>query len=244
MIQPREHVFGTIDFHPVGQGGPVDHQHRHTQFARGNQLGFGAYAAGVLANHQIDGVGLHERAVAFRRERPVIHDQGVPGQGGRLVRRIDEAQKIVVLRLGSEGVHMHASQCQHDAAGGAGEGGNCAVDVGNAAPAITRDGLPGRTGQGDEGNAHFPCRRYRMCAHRRRKGVGGVDEMGDRAVAQIGGETCHTTEAADPHRHRLGAGIIRSTGIAERCRDARVRQQACQRAGLRRAAQQEDVGHG
>lgn len=244
MMQPAHHIFRGVDFHPVGQSGPVDHQHRQAKLARGDQLGFGARAARILAYQQLDGVGLHQLPVVLNREGAAIDNQGVVGQGGCVVRRIDEAQQVVVLRLRGEGVHMHAPQRQHDAAGRPRQRGDRAVDVGNAAPAVSGHGLPPGPGQRDDGNAHLPCRRYRMRAHRRGKGVGGIDEMGDCVVAQIGDEACHTTEAADPYRHRLRAGIIRSAGIAERCRDARVRQQSRQRAGLRRAPQQEDVGHG
>lgn len=244
MTQPGKHILGIINLGPVGNGGTVNHQDRQAQIARRDQLGIGAAAARILANHQIDGVGLQQCAVSSGSERTAIHDQRVMGQARRLFRHIHEAQQIVVLWLGGEGFHMHSSQRQHDAAGRACQRGDRAIDIGNAGPAVTGDRFPRPAGQGDMGHTRQTGRLHRVCAHRRGEGVGGIDQMSHAMVAQIIGQPRNSAEPANPHRNRLSTGVCGPSGIAERRRNAALREQSGKRAGLGCAAKQEDIGHG
>jgi hypothetical protein len=244
MTQPGKHILGIINLGPVGNGGTVNHQDRQAQIARRDQLGIGAAAARILANHQIDGVGLQQCAVSSGSERPAINDQGVMGQARRLFRRVHETQQIVVLWLGGEGFHMHSSQRQHDAAGWPGQRGDRAVDVRNVGPAVTSDRLPRTTGQRHMRHPGQTGRLHRMTAHRRGEGVGGIDQMSHAMVAQIIGQPRNSAEPANPHRNRLSTGVCGPSGIAERRRNAALREQSGKRAGLGCAAQQEDIGHG
>ena len=244
MIQPHQHIFGAIAFGPARNGGAINHQDRQAQIPRGDQLGIGAIAARVLAHHEIDGVGLHQGAVASSGERPAIDDQGVMGQAGRLVWRIDKAQQIMILRLGRKGCHMHPAQRQHYAAGRACQRCHRTVDAGNAGPAVPGGWLPRPAGQRHMRHSSQTGCFHGMAAHRRGKGVGRVHQMSHAVVAQIIGQPRHAAEPADAHRHRLRAGIFGPSGIAERRHNAMCRQQPGERAGLGGATQQEDVLHG
>lgn len=243
MTQPYQHIFRGIAFGPARNGGAINHQDRQTQIPRGDQLGIGTIAARVLAHHLIDGVGLHQRAVASCGEWPAINDQTVMGQARRLFGSVHETQQIVVLGLGGEGGHMHPPQRQHDTAGRACQRGDCAVDTGNAGPAVTGNRLPRLPGQGDMGYIRQPGSLHRMATHRCGKGVGGVHKMGHTILTQIVCQPRHAAKPANPHRHRLSARAFGAPGIAERCRNTLRGKQAGERAGLGRAAQQEDIWH-
>lgn len=244
MTEPYEHILGAIDLCPVWNGRTVYHQHRQAELPRGEQLGLGTLPASILAHHEVDGMILHQAAVARDREGATIHDQAMAGQSGRAFRAVHEAQQIMVLRLDREGFHMHPPQRQHDAAGRPAQRGDRAVNIRNAGPAVTSDGLPGRTGQRNMGDAGQPGSIHGMSAHRRGKGVGCVNQMGHAMAAQIVDQPRDTAEATDAYRHRLSAGSLRAASIAERRRNAVCREQSGESARLGRAAQQEDMSHG
>ena len=198
MTQPHQHIFRAIAFGPVRNDGAINHQDRQAQIPRRDQLGLSALPASVLAHHQIDGVRLHQCAVACCGERPAIDDQGVMGQARRLVWRIDKAQQIMMLRLGSEGCHMHPAQRQHDAAGRACQRCHRTVDAGNAGPAVSGDRLPRPAGQRYMRHSGQTGRLHGMAAHRCGKGVGRVDHMGDGIAPQGLDQTFGAAEAAMP----------------------------------------------
>lgn len=243
MSQPDKGIFRAIGLCPFGNGGAVYHQDRQAELARGDQLGLGAPAARILAHHQVNGVILHQPAVPGGGERAAIHDHAVRGQDRRLLGRIDEAQHVMMLRLGSKGRHVHPSQCQKDAAGWPGERVHRFVDVGKARPAVAGGGFPARPGQRQMRNASQPGRLYRMGAHRGGKGMSRVDQMSHAMAAQIVRQSRHAAEATDADWHWLATGCLRPAGITERCRYVARRQQVGKRTGLGRAAQQENIGH-
>lgn len=243
-LQPREYIFRVVNLGAAGNRRAVDHQDRQAKFARGNQFRVGALSAGVLAYHQIDRVGLHQGAVGLGCEGTTIYDEGVVEQRRWAVRRVDEAQQVVVLGLGRELLHMHSAECQHDAAGRSDESCDGGFDIGHTSPAVTRNRLPDRACQGNEGYIRQPCCFHRVRAHCGGEGVGGVDQMGHSMITQIGGKSHHAAEAANARGHGLGARTVRPSRVAQRCAGARVCQQASKGAGLGRAAQEQDVWHG
>lgn len=244
MTQPGHHILGAINLDPVGKDRAVDHQHRQSKPAGGGQLGFGTRAARVLAHHQIDGVVLHEPAIPFDGEGPSVYDKAVNGQGRGLLRLIDEAQEIVVLRLRGKSLHMHTPQRQHDAAGWSGERSHCSVNVANVLPLVTGSGRPGGPGQRNVRYARNPGGLHRMGAHRSGKGVGRIHKMGNAVAVEVIDQPRNPAKAANTDRHRLGLWSFCSASIAEGCRNTLCRKQARKRAGLCRAAQQEDIRHG
>jgi len=244
MTEPGEYILGAVDLCPVWNGRAVYHQHRQAELSRGEQLGLSALPAGVLAHDQVDGMDLHQAAVPCDCEGTTIHDQALAGQSGRAFRSIDEAQQIMVLRLGGEGFHMHPSQREHDVAGWPAQRSDRTVNVWNMRPMVTGDRLPGRTGQRDMGDAGQPSSVHGMRAHRRGKGVCRVNQMRHAMMAQIVGQSRNAAEASDTHRHRLSTGSLRAAGIAERRRNALCREQSGESVRLGCAAQQEDMSHG
>lgn len=67
-MQPR-HCLGRVHHDlPRGQYGPVDHDHRQVQGARGDQLGLGPRPTGVLGDQMGDGMGPQQGLVTFHRE--------------------------------------------------------------------------------------------------------------------------------------------------------------------------------
>lgn len=244
MIQPGEHILGTVYFCTLGYGGPVYHQYRHTQSARGDELGFGAFAARILAYHQIDAMRLHQGCIPFGGEWPAIDDQAVSGQEGRMARGVDEAQQIMMLWLGGKGFHMHSPQSQHDAAGRSVQRGHCAVQVGDADPAVAGNRSPCRASEGEMRDTGQSGRLHRMRAHRCGKGMGRVHQMRDAMRAQILDQSGRSAEAADTHRHGLGKGVFRPASIAERRGDPLGCENPGEHARFGRATQQKDIRHG
>lgn len=244
MIQPVKNYMRIMDFQPVGQSWPVDHQDRQAEPPGGDQLRLRAGAAGIFAEDQVDAMVLHQPQVAIGIEGAAIDQQMMVWQRGRHRRRIDEAQQIEMLRLGGESVRVQSAERQHDAPGGAIQRGNRAGDVGHMGPVIARFRVPGRAGQGDEGDAGLACRHDGIAAHHGGEGMSGVDQMGDAFAAQIGGQTFRSAKAADAHWHRLWAGIVDPAGIAERRLLAAFGQQAGERARFGRSAQNQDVAYG
>ena len=191
-----------------------------------------------------DSVRLHQSLVARRVERAALDDQVVVGQARRMVGRIDEPEQIVVLRLGGKGIDVHSPERQQDAARAPGERGDRGVDVGDVRPVIARDWRPGGAGQRDMRYADAGCCGDRVRVHLRGEGMRGIDQMRDVAIGQIVGEAVDPAKSTDAHRNGLGARLGDAAGIAERGRVAAEGQLRRERAGLRRAAEDQDVRHG
>ena len=244
MIEPAHHVVRGMQFRARGQGRPVDHQDGYAKGARRHDFGLRAGAACIFGDDKVDGVRLHQFAVAFERERPAIDDQAVARQGRRGGGRIDETQQILMLRLGEEGIRMHTPQREHDAAGRTRQRCDRSRDVSHMGPAIPFLRAPCRARQGDMRDAGQAGGLDRMGAHRRGEGVGRVDQMSDAMHTQIIDQPGHAAKPADAHGDGLRHRPVGAPRIAERCRNTLIRQQSGQRARLRCAAQQQDIVHG
>lgn len=244
MTQPAQDGQRAMDFIAGRQDGAIDHDHRQVESAGDQQLGLRAGATGIFAQDKVDAMRLHQGAVAFHVEGATIDDQAVMGQHGRRGGRIDEAQQIMMLGLCGKGIDMQSAQRQHDPAWRSGKGSDGPGNVRHMGPAVARLRAPCRASQRDQRHGGDARGLHRVGAHLRGEGVRGIDQMGDAMVAQMAGQPLHPAKAADPDRHRLRAGMVGAPGIAERRGNIRFGQQAGERAGLARAAQQQDVGHG
>lgn len=244
MIQPAQDILRIMHLDPVRHGWAIDHDDRQAQLPRRDQLGLRAPATGILAQQQVDSMFLHQPRVTLRSKRPAINDDAVMGESGRHTRRIDEAEQIMMLRLGGKGLHMHSAQRQHDAARGTSQRGHGGVHICHMVPSVTSGGFPWRAGEGDMRNARRLRRPHGVRAYRRGEGMGGIDQMGEALLADIACQSIHPAKAADAHRHRLGTGMLSSTRIAERRPHAARGEQPGQRARFGGAAQKEDIRHG
>lgn len=226
-----------------GQWGAVDHQHRQVQAACRNQLGLCPAAPRVFGDNQVYVMGAHQSFIRGSVKRAAIKDDVVIGQRWRGVRRIDKAQKVVVLGLRSEGGQVQPAQRQQDAPGRAVEGLERGGNIGDALPSVAGLWRPGRAGQCQKGRAGQLRGFYRMGAHLCCERMRGVHQMRDGVVAQIGSQTINAAKAADAHRHRLGFGPLDPACIAERRGQTccgQFRDKAC---GLDCAAKDKDIGH-
>lgn len=244
MSNPLEHLVRSMKLTANGKGRAIDQEYRQSQLPRRHQFGLGTVAAGILADHQIDGMVAQQAGVVFDAERPAIDHECVPRQNRRPVRCIDEAQKIVMLRLGDECFHMHPAKCQQNPAGGAGKRLDRVGDVGDAGPVVSRDRVPRGTGEGGMGHVGDPGSFHGMRAHDRCERMRGVDQMGDAMIDQIRRQPRNATEAADANGHRLRARSLGASGVADRGRHPAFGQQASKSAGFGRSAQHQDIRHG
>lgn len=244
MIDPRQHFAHLLQHMRLGQRRAVDHDDRQAKRARGVQLCPRAVSTGIFRDDQVDSVCAHQCKIALPREGAAIDDQMVARQRRRCVRRIDEAQQIMMLWLGREGRDMHPAKRQHDATGRPVQrlhGGRNVADMG---PAVALSRLPCWAGQHGMADIRQPRGFHRMGAHGGGKGVGRVDQMRNALSLQIGGKASDAAKAANTHRNRLGARVVGAPGIAQHRAIAPFGQRLGKRACLRGAAKDQDVAHG
>ena len=244
MIDPRQHIGDVMDGLRLWHGGAVDHEDRQAERPRRVDLGASPLPSGIFGDHQIDPVIPHQGKIAVQRERAAVDQQMMVRQRRRHIGRIDEAQQIMMLRLGGKGFDMHAAERQHDAPGRAVERADSARDVGGMSPAVALPRLPCRAGEHEMRNARITRGGGGIGAHRRGEGVGRVDEVGELFRLQKRGQSGSAAKAADAHRHRLGTRISGASGIAQHGAFAALGKGFCQRARFGRAAKDQDMAHG
>lgn len=245
MTQPLKDGVNGIDFAAGRQSRPCDHHDRKTEVAGGLQLGAGAVAAGVLGNHQFDAMIQHQSRIIRDSERAPRNDDRMARQGRRRDGRVDEAEHIVMLRLGREALEVLAANREQDATRRHRQRVDGTGDIPGAAPIVPRLRLPGRPRQGDE--RHTGCRACddRMTAHLGSKRMRRVDDVGYAIVAQVCFEPGCSAKATDPMGDRLRLRALNATGIGKRRVDAALGYGAREMACLSGAAKdQEVVVHG
>lgn len=240
MSQPVQHVRDAIGFGALGNFRTVDHDDRYAQSARRNQLCLRARAAGILGYDQIYAMLLHQRDIAVDGEGAAVDQDFMIGQGGRTGRPVDEAQQIVMMRLGCKGIDVHSAKRQHDPARRTIQQGNGVGDIVGVLPLVPDGRFPRRAGQRDIGYAAMGRRDNRMIAHRRGERVGRVYQMGDGMIADVAAQPVHAAEPTDADRDGLGAGMRHTARIAQYGGYAAIRKGAGERTGFRRAAQDQD----
>jgi hypothetical protein len=244
MIEPGQHFADGVRDLRQGQGRAIDHDDRQAERTRRIDLRTRALPARIFGDDQLYPLRAHQGEVALQREGTAIHDQIMTGQRGRLVRRIDEAEQIMMLRLGSEGHDMHTAERQHDAARLSVERGHGACYVSDTGPAVALPRFPGRAGQHHVSGARLLRRLSSMSAHGSGKGMCRVDQMRDRLLLQIGGKARNAAKATNTDGHWLRPRGVRASGIAQHRAVATLGKRLCKSARLSGPAQDEDVAHG
>lgn len=227
-----------------GDGRAVDQDHRKGKVAGGGQLGFGPGAPGVLGDDDVDAVVLQQRKVAFGGEGAARDDGMGVGQGQRFGRRVDKAQKVVVLRGLGEKAKVLATDGEEDPARGLAKGGNRGFKVGDVGPVVLRSGGPRRAFKGDQGRVGFGAGGDGIRAHLRGERVGRVDHMGDGFGLDVGLEAFGAAKAADADGQRLGDRGLGATGVGIDSIHPRLSQGAGHLCGFGRSAQKKDARHG
>lgn len=243
-VQPR-HDIGHAARRLAGrQVRAVDQDHGKAKRAGGGQFRIRAAAACVLGDDMGDGVLAHQGFVGLHREGAFGEDHGRIGQGKRGFGRIDEAQKVVVLRFGGEGVEGLLADGEEDAGRGVGQGRDSGFGRGDMGPAVALCRRPSGAFEGEERGSGFGAGGEGITAHLRGKGVGGVDHMGDGIAADVSGEAFGTAKAADAGGQGLGHGGIGAACVGENRVDALAGEFGGEAGGFRRAAEKKDARHG
>ncbi len=225
------------------QGGAVDQDDGQAQGAGGDQFRFRAAAACVLGDDMGDGVVAQKGRVAGGGEGAFGDKGGAQGQGKRGLGRIDEAQQVVVLRFGGERLKRLLADGEEDACRCVGQGGDGGFGILHMRPAVAFARRPGVAFVGEKRGARFGAGGEGVPAHLCGEGVGGVDHMGDRLGADIGGEALGPAKAADAGGQGLCHGCYRAAGVGKDGIYAKGRQMRGKVAGFGRAAEQKDACH-
>ena len=215
MSNPVQNLFNGADFVPLRRIGPVDHEYRQAERPRGIDLGAGAFAAGVPGYQEIDPVRFQKVTFIRRRKRPSINDDIVMWQRGRLLRGVDESQEIVMLRRGLEYRNFRSPNGKENPPGRAAKGPGGPGHARHSGPAVTWAGRPRRSCKRDHRHAGGGTGRDRIPAYLRRERVGGVDQVRNGMVLEVGGQACCAAKSAGSNRQGLCDGNCHTTGIGE-----------------------------
>lgn len=196
------------------QSRPRDHDHRQAKRPRRRQLGHGPRATGILGHQPCDTVADQQGTVASLGKRPARDLDRAIRQRQR-IRRIDEAQQIMMLGPRREGGEVLAPDSKKDTRRGYGQRGNSGWQVGNLGPEIARNRQPSRalqrqqrhTGAGTGGNG--------ILADPGGERMRRIDDPTDPGRAQILRQPLGPAKAPYPHRHglRTGAGGAPGEGV-------------------------------
>lgn len=222
----------------------VDQDDRQVKGAGGDKLRLGPRTTGVLGDDDVDAMVTQKDKVALCRKRAAGNHGLCVGQGQGIGRRIDKAQKVVVLRgLGETGKGL-ATDGQEDPARGVAKGCDGRVKVGDMGPVVFGVCLPGRAFKGDQRGVGCLAGGDRVAAHPGSEGVGGVDDMGDGFGLQVLCEARDAAKSADADGQRLGNGGFGPARVGIDGVHARLGQRAGHLRGLGRSAQKKDARHG
>ena len=243
MIDPGQHFADSLRRGATRRGRAINHDDRQIEHARRVDLGARTFAARIFGDDEVDPLVTHQGEIARQGEGSTIHEQMMARQRRRRVRRIDEAENIMMLRLISEGRDMHAAEREHDPARLPGKRLNRAGDIGHMGPTVALSRLPCWAGQHKVSDTYPPRRLRCVGAHRGGEGMGRVNQMRHRLFLQISGQPCHAAEAADANRYRLRTRVSGASDVAQHGAIAPCRERLCERTRFSGAAQDEDVAH-
>ncbi len=242
MIQPCQHLIDAVGCWAWGNGGPCNHHYGQAQRTRGRNLGRRALAASVLGHKFGDAMRCHQRKIA-RYIKGAARDDGMGvGQWQRRGGRIDQAQQIAMLRLGCESGQMHAPQRQKHPFGWSAQRGDGARHIGHIMPDVVGFSAPRGPFKRQQRHVGRGSGQHGMPTHLCRKGVGCIDQMGDRVFAQILRQTVWSSEPANTDWQWLRTRCLRAPGIRQAGPHAPVCQRLGQRAGFGGAAKNKKVG--
>lgn len=241
MSDPVQNLCNGADFVSLRRTGPVDHEYRQTEPPGGIDLGAGAFAAGVPGYQKIDSVRFQKVTLIRFRKRPTINNDGMMWQCGALLRGVDEAQEIVMLRRGLEDRDFRSPNGKENPAGRAAKSPGGCRRARHSGPAITWAGRPRRSCKRNHWNASDCTGRDRIPAYLRRERVGGVDQVCNGVVLEIGCQACCAAKPPGSSRQGLCDGTCHTTGIGERGAQAHGGDVRRKGARLGGAAQDQEI---
>ena len=243
MTEPLHHVSHAFDQPPLGQLRPPDHDHWQLQFARRVDLGASAGAAGVAGDDPCDAPDTHQLQFASEREGAARDDQLGIGERQRTSRRIDEAERVDVLRLGCKWRDMLPADGKENICSRLRQRGHGGIDVIHVDPVITRRFDPRPAFQRKQRRCRCGASSERIAADFGGKGMGRIDHMRKSSLPDHIGKPVRAAEAADARRQRLIDRDLRSAGIGVDRVQPDSRDFSRQPIGFARSAQDEDA-HG
>lgn len=243
MIQPFQYLGGRVDSQPVRPRWPINHDDRQGQIAGGVQLGAGTFATGVFGDDDFNVVEDHKVAVGRESERP-SGDNRCDILKGQFAGLVDEAQQVMMLRLGGERVEILATDGEENLGRRVGQGGDGGGDVGNVRPIVAVNRRPGRAVQGDERGFRGLTGGDGVVGHRGGKRVGCVDNMRDFSGLQVGDQAFDAAKPAGALGQGLRGGGVGAASVGIGGVDLGIVQGLCQQVRLGRATKQKDAHFG
>jgi len=243
MRKPRQHIFDALDLRPLRQCGPCDHDDGEPQLARGVDLGTRAVAAGIAGDQPRDIACPHQLAIVCERERPARDDDLGIVQWQGAVGRIDQAQRVAMLRLGGKWREMLPTDREKHVCRRLGQGCDGRGDVGDLNPAIVGRARPWRAFEREQRHTRRGTGVDRVTTHLGGEGMGRVDHMRDPFAADVVRQPLRAAEAADPRRQRMGQRNPGAAGIRVDRIDWRARNGVRKAVGVTCSAQNERAYH-
>lgn len=243
-VQPA-HDFG----HAAGSvarrdGGSVDQDDRQAKGAGGAQLCLRPRAPGVLGDDHVDLVVAQQGKVAFDRVGASGNDSMGVRQRQGIGRRIDKAQKIMVLRgLGESGQGLAADGKEHPVRGLT-QRFDGSFRVGDKGPVVAFARSPWRAFQSDQGGSSYGTSSDGVSAHLYGEGVCRVDQMSNGFGFQVFRQSRDAAEPADADGKGLGDRGLGTAGVGINRVHVRIGQRAGHRGGFGGSAQKKDTRHG
>ena len=239
--QPIQHPVDAVRFATRWQHGSVDHDDRQPKFAGCKDLCDSPGSARVFGNDQVNVMIAHQLEIIDERKRAASDNGCGVRQWKRTRRRIDQSQKVMMLRGGCKRFQMHASHRQKHALRWLIQCRDSASDVRDRDPRVVLRLCPRHAGQGDKRQIGGGTRCHRVAAHLTSERMRGVDHMGDRVVAKVALQTINAAKAADANRQRLLFWLRNTSGQRHHRLQAQVRQTLAQYGGFKRPAEDQKV---
>ena len=209
---PVHNLAYAVNLGSRGYGGALDHDDLNSQSAGRVDLGARAGTARVFGHNDVDLVVAKQGQIVVKAEGSAINDDFAIGKGKRLGRFVDQTKQVEMLRITCKCIQMHPANRQHHTAGLPAQRIGGAFDAVDVAPVVSGLRDPMLTRQRDQRNSGDGAPFNRIPAHLRRKGMGGVDHMGETLRGNETRKTVGTAKPALAHRNRLRLGVFDASG--------------------------------
>ncbi len=213
---PPDGSAGGLDGFDRRQGGAGHDHDLDTEFARRRDLGVTGVAAAVLSDDEVAGIYRQQFLLVIDKEGTTRGNVLSVRQQWLRLDRVDAADEITVLWLAFERSQFLPPEREEDIARRASGFYRRLSDVSGFRPVVPGASQPGRTPDGENGDAGCPCCLSRVAGNIGGKGVGGVYKKASPAFGKIMCEPVHAAKAADADRDRLAQGRFGSARKTER----------------------------
>jgi len=227
----------------AGRFSALDHHDLDAELSRGPDLGVRCRPAGILGDDHVDPVGFQQACFVIDIERPAGQQVAAVGNVKRRIDGVDAAYEIGMLRRVGEVAGLLATDGEEDAPRRRSEHVDCGIHVRNPGPPVCGFRRPLRTAQRKDGYTRSLGRLRGVRGDAIGKGMGGVHKQVDIFFSQVISQSLDAAEAADSRRQGQGFGVDRPSGKRYGgVETAALGDSFGQRARLRRAAEDENVG--